>query len=430
MKKLISLFLAIIMVSLTANTAFAAKKPVEHKAHFNSFTGIVKEIRKSEFEKDTSYALLVNEEGMEANLVLTKDTYYINDEKIRIGSKVTGYYDANAMMIMIYPPQYVAVAVMVSNSEQNIKVDLFDTDLVSADNLLKLNISNDTEIVLKDGKEFKGGLKNRKLAVFYGASTRSIPAQTIPDKIVVLSDPIVPDEDNNSYYASFKGRVTKMTTMKNDKNLTQITIEDKEGIEAIFTISKDTYRTNDEKIKVGSVVTGYYDAKVFRIMIYPGQYEAEVLAVERSEYNIKVDYFDNKLISADNTLKITIGKNTELIYMNGRKYNGKPVNSNLLVIYNKATKSIPAQTEPIKVIVLEQKSSKDDAKDKGAIDKDKDKAYWKSKLDEWMKLTDELFDNMDQISGYKDELYRYIWKLMARRENSLFGWLNVLAKDR
>lgn len=46
-----------------------------------------------------------------------------------------------------------------------------------------------------------------------------------------------------------------------------------------------------------------------------------------------------------------------------------------------------------------------------------------------MKLTDELFDNMDKISGYKDELYRYIWKLMARRENSLFGWLKVLAKD-
>lgn len=430
MKKKISLLLAIIMVSLTSTTAFAAKKPEEHKAHFNSFTGIVKEIRESEFEKDTSYVLLENEDGMEANLVLIKDTYYINDEKIRIGSKVTGYYDANAMMIMIYPPQYVAVAVMVSNSEQNIKVDLFDTDLVSADNLLKLNISNDTEIVLKEGKEFKGDLKNRKLAVFYGASTRSIPAQTNPDKIVVLSDAIVPDEDSNSYYASFKGRVTKMSSLKNDKNLTQITLEDKDGMEAIFTISKDTYQTNDEKIRVGSVVTGYYDAKEFRIMIYPGQYEAEVLDIERPDYNIKVDYFDNKLISADNTLKITIGQDTELVYMDGSKYKGKPVKSNLLVIYDKATKSLPAQTEPIKVIVLEHKNNKDYTKKTEIIDKDSDKTYWKNKIDEWMKLTDELFNNMDKISGYKDELYTYIWKLLTRRGNMFYEWFNVLVKDR
>lgn len=137
MKKLISLFLTLVIISLTTATAFADEKSVKTEAHFNSFTGIVKEIRKSDLEKGTSYLLLENKEGMEANLVLTKDTYYINDEKISIGSQVTGYYDANAMMIMIYPPQYVAVAVMVSNSKQNIKVDLFNKELVSADNSLK-----------------------------------------------------------------------------------------------------------------------------------------------------------------------------------------------------------------------------------------------------------------------------------------------------
>lgn len=430
MKRLITLMLAIIMVSLTAASAFAAEKPTDKRTHFNSFTGIVKGIRESETDKNFSYVLLENEEGMEANLVLTKDTYFINDEKIRIGSKVTGYYDANAMMIMIYPPQYVAVAVLVSNKEQNIKVDLFDADLVSADNFLRLNISDGTEIVNKDGKEFKGSLKNRKLAVFYGASTRSIPAQTSPDKIVVLSDAIVPDEDNNSYYASFKGTVTKMSSLKNDKNLSQITLEDEDGIEAIFTISKDTYRTNDEEIRVGSVVTGYYDAKVFRIMIYPGQYEAEVLEIERPDHNIKVDYFDNKLISADNTLKIAIGKDTELIYKDGSKYNGKPVKSNMVVIYDRATKSLPAQTEPIKAIVLEYKNQKDTVKDTEAKDKNNDKTNWKGKLDEWMKLTDELFDNMDKVSGYKDELYRYIWKLMARRGSSIFEWLNPLDNNK
>jgi hypothetical protein len=420
MKKLISLFLTLVIISLTTATAFADEKSVKTEAHFNSFTGIVKEIRKSDLEKGTSYLLLENKEGMEANLVLTKDTYYINDEKISIGSQVTGYYDANAMMIMIYPPQYVAVAVMVSNSKQNIKVDLFNKELVSADNSLKLNVSKDTEIVNKDGKKFKGDISNRKLAVFYGASTRSIPAQTNPDKIVVLSDPLVPDNDGNSYYASFKGKVTEITKpSKDNKHLNQVKLEREDGLEAIFTISKDTYNTNSEKIKLGSVVTGYYDAKVYRILIYPGQYDAEVLDIEKPNYNIKVDYFDEKLVSADKTLKIKIGKDTELIYMDGSKYHGKPVKSNLVVIYDVSTKSIPAQTEPIKVVVLENKHKKD---------KVKDVPDWKKKFDDWKKATDELYDNIDQMPEYKDEFYRYLWKLIIKNEKVFYEWLKGVIK--
>lgn len=409
MKKIISLLLAIVAISLTATTAYAANKTEEQKAHFNSISGTVKEIRVSEADKNISYALIVNDKGMEVNLVLNKDTYYINDEKIRIGSKLTGYYDANAMTIMIYPPQYVAVAAMVSNSGQSIKVDLFDSNLTSADNTLKLNIGKDTEIVSKNGKAFKGELKNRKLAVFYDVATKSIPAQTTPAKVVVLSDAIKPDKEKNSYYGSFKGKVTKISEVKNDKNKSQITLESSDGLQAIFTVSKDTYRTNNEKIVVGSTATGYYDAKVFRTMIYPAQYEAEVFDVARPNYSIKVDYFDNNLTSADNTLKLKIAKNTELVYMDGSKYSGNPVKTNLIVIYSKATKSLPAQTEPVKVVVLEQKAKKDTTKATEKVD-------WKSKLNEWIKLTDELFDNMDKLADNKNELNTYLKKLMARKE--------------
>lgn len=426
MRKFLSLFLAVIMVFLSAPAAFAAEKSTDNQTHFKSFTGTVKEIRESEREKNTTYVRLESKEGNEAYLILTKDTYYINDEEIVIGSEVTGYYDANAEMIMIYPPQYAALVVMVSNKQQNIKVDLFDTDLISADNSLKLNVSKDTKIVSKDGKPFKGDLINRKLAVFYGASTRSIPAQTNPDKVVVLSEPLVPDADDNSYYGFFKGTVTKITKLKNDKDKTQITLKDKSGTEALFTISKNTYRTNDEKISVGSVVTGYYDAKVFRILIYPAQYEAEVIAVERAEHNIKVDYFDNKLTSADNMLTIKIGKNTELVYKDGTKYKGNPVKSNLVVIYDTATKSIPAQTEPVKVIVLEEKISKDNTKDK----EDKyDKEYWKKKLDEWMKLTNELMEHRNELSEHRDELYKYIWKLIGKWDYSSMRWERKSDRD-
>lgn len=437
MKKIISLFITAILIALSfPTTVYANEKSSDKRAHFNSVSGTVKEIRKSETEKDVTYLLLENDKGSEAYLILNKDTFFINDEEIYIGSQVTGYYDADAMMIMIYPPQYVALVVFVSNNEQNIKVDLFDSDLVSADNMLKLNISKDTRVELKDGKAFTGDLANRKLAVFYHASTRSIPAQTSPDKVVVLSDPIIPDKDNNSYFGSFKGTVTKMNSLKNDRNKTEITIKDEDGMEAIFIVSEDTYRTNDEKISVGSVVTGYYDAKVFRITIYPAQYEAVVLDVERPDYNIKVDYFDNKLTSADKSLTLKIGKDTEIICKDGKKYSGKPVKSNLVVIYDKSTKSIPAQTEPIKIIVLEDKNSKennnktDNKKDNKKAKEDKNsKEYWKKKLDEWMKLTDELIKNMDKLFEYKDIINNYIWKHISKGDFPLPGWLDMFSRD-
>lgn len=54
--------------------------------------------------------------------------------------------------------------------------------------MLKLNISEDTKIITRDGEIFKGGLENKKLVVIYTISTKSIPAQTTPSKVIVLSE--------------------------------------------------------------------------------------------------------------------------------------------------------------------------------------------------------------------------------------------------
>ena len=52
-------------------------------------------------------------------------------------------------MIMIYPPQIKADVIALKNSESNIKVDIFDKELVSLDNTLKLNITDETQVVLE-----------------------------------------------------------------------------------------------------------------------------------------------------------------------------------------------------------------------------------------------------------------------------------------
>lgn len=339
----------------------------ENLAYYNSFTGTVKKITEYKSLKGFTYLLVVNEEGAIANIILSNDTYRINDEKISIGSVITGYYEAKAMIMMIYPPRYYAEVIMVTNKEQNRKVDYFDKELISADRTLKLNISKETEIILKDGTTFQGELAYRRLLVFYDITTKSIPAQTTPSKVVVLSEPEKPDDDKQSYYGSFTGIVKEMTSSLTDKGVTKVLVENEAGTEAYFTISKDTYRVNNEKIIVGSAITGYFDAKAIRIMIYPPHYFAEVVVVTNKEHNVKVDYFDKELISADRTLKLNISKETEIILKDGTVYDGSLANKRLVVIYDTVCKCLPPQTIPIKVIVLSLKEEKYEVYEKAEV---------------------------------------------------------------
>ena len=359
MKKAISSLFALLLITITATTAYAAgsstsegKTKDTHEVKYEAFTGIVKEVNAATTLQDTNYVLVENKDGAEVNFIVNKDTYLVNNEEIALGSEFTGYYDANQMAIMIYPPQYKAEVAVIKNKTTNIKVDLFDQELTSADHFLKLNIGKDTKIVKEDGSTFQGELANRKLVVFYDYMTKSIPAQTTPTKVVVLSDPLTPDEEIKAYYGAFTGTVTKITKL--DQNSFKLDLKSEDEMEATFTVSEETYRTNSEKIMVGSTVTGYFDATLMMAMIYPMQYIAEVLDVAVPDHNIKVDYFNRKLLSSDGSLKLHINSATEVINQDGSVFKGRPVNQHLVVIYDVATKKLPAQTHAIKVIVLSQ----------------------------------------------------------------------------
>ncbi|MCC5910189.1 MAG: copper amine oxidase N-terminal domain-containing protein, partial [Clostridiaceae bacterium] len=86
-------------------------------AYFNSFTGHIKEIRDFEGVEGSKFVTVKNEEEQIANFIISKDTYTLGEAEIEIGSIVTGYYDANAPMLMIYPPQY-SVEVLVVEEEK------------------------------------------------------------------------------------------------------------------------------------------------------------------------------------------------------------------------------------------------------------------------------------------------------------------------
>src|SRR5699024_6094424 len=113
-------------------------------------------------------------------------TYVVNQDMIAIGDTVTGYYDANAPAILIYPPQYQALIMVKEQTYQNVKVSYFNSALISIDNQLNLNIHPYTQIITTNRQAFTSNIANLTINVIYGPSTKSIPAQTTPHKIIML----------------------------------------------------------------------------------------------------------------------------------------------------------------------------------------------------------------------------------------------------
>ena len=127
-----------------------------------------------------------NGRGNSVNFVVEPSTYFVDHQVVAVGDRVTGFYDANAPVPLIYPLQYRALVMAKDSPYQNVKVDFFNSQLVSSDGSLRLNISSNTQILLENGQLFNRNPANRNLIVVYGATTRSIPAQTTPSQIIVM----------------------------------------------------------------------------------------------------------------------------------------------------------------------------------------------------------------------------------------------------
>lgn len=160
--------------------------------NFQSFSGVVRAI--DDFWTGTNndgggcYQLysIDNGNGATVNFVVEPMTYFVNHTMVRVGDRVTGFYDGNVPTPLIYPPQYRAVVMAKNSSSHNVKVSFFNNQLVSSDGMLSLNVTNNTKIALENGQAFDRYPGNRNLIVVYGSTTRSIPAQTTPEQIIVM----------------------------------------------------------------------------------------------------------------------------------------------------------------------------------------------------------------------------------------------------
>lgn len=134
------------------------------------------------------------------NYTIVDDTLFFDQagnrlalEDVKEGSLLDVYTGAYTPAPMIMPPQYQANIIIVLDPDAEEAgftcADTFimvEDMLTGAGNTLALNLTEDVEIVGREGEPTQEDLENKDLLVFYGASTRSIPAQTTPTKIVVL----------------------------------------------------------------------------------------------------------------------------------------------------------------------------------------------------------------------------------------------------
>ncbi|MDC1541911.1 hypothetical protein N8498_04200 [Candidatus Pseudothioglobus singularis] len=131
-----------------------------------------------------------------------------------------------------------------------------------------------------------------------------------------------------------------------------VTVVNVAGAIVNFIVSPDTYVADHAMIAVGDIVTGYYDGNAPTILIYPPQYPAIVMVKVSRHREIKVNFFNQNLESSDGQLQLNLTPSVPILLTNGQVFSNHPSNRNLVVFYGPATKSIPAQTTPYKIIVL------------------------------------------------------------------------------
>ena len=120
------------------------------------------------------------------NFIVGPDTYVIGEVRLRPGMQVTAFYDANLPIPLIFPPLYQAVIIGRRNPRETIYAGTFNNNLVADDKSLQLNIVSTTEVVTSNGQRFTCRLGGQMLIVYYSETTRSIPPQTTPRKVIVI----------------------------------------------------------------------------------------------------------------------------------------------------------------------------------------------------------------------------------------------------
>lgn len=177
----------------------------ETASNYTTQTGIITSIEASE---DGNFNIMMDNETGGLHFLLSPQTVLtdcitgtlILADDLDVDMEVSVVYDKNSPMGMSMPAYLSQVTALVANpSEGNFSIGYFDADLTNMDALLALNIDETTNIQSVQGTRMlltAEDVKEKEALVFYGVTTRSIPAQTTPSFILLL-DKETSGEENN-----------------------------------------------------------------------------------------------------------------------------------------------------------------------------------------------------------------------------------------
>ena len=207
-------------------------------------------------------------------------------------------------------------------------------------------------------------------------------AEQVNAKAGVIQDDSLKEEKIS--YMSFEGYVKEI---KSNNGYTSVIMTDGKSDEVIgqFNLKGDMLVVNQDtatiqaldKIEKGQKIRGFYRKDMPMILIYPPVINPEFIMIssEDTKNFVKHSYFDESLTSIDNNLKLNISDSSVLIDKHGKSVDiEKLKNKDLVVVYDVSTKSIPAQTNPKQVIMLEKDADEMPVKDE-ALEKIIDSGY-------------------------------------------------------
>lgn len=121
-----------------------------------------------------------------------------------------------------------------------------------------------------------------------------------------------------------------------------------------FVVSPQTFVLEQHTFGQGEPIIGIYDTSVPVPLIYPPQYQAVVLAHNSFGYRAVLDFFDEDLLSVDQTMKLNIPSDgsTQVLLINGQNFTYNPGDHYLFILYMSDSMNPTAEVTPQKIIVF------------------------------------------------------------------------------
>lgn len=176
---------------------------MKNENEFMTYVGTISEFT----NQDGRISILVDslseedEYGMVFHIADTVSIWSRESEKmvkakdLKDGMEIQVFFNQNTPTTLSLPPQLTPDVIVIRDTEDYAPLFMgeFGKDLVSLNRALALTIGEDTVVINEKGEALsEENIAGNAALVFYGMSTKSIPAQTTPSKVVVFAE----KEDN------------------------------------------------------------------------------------------------------------------------------------------------------------------------------------------------------------------------------------------